>query len=373
MNKQRQNWKELMDIYDDIYPDNPLTQDEKKWMRKLAQTEDGKVIVEATMQRKLGIKQPATGQLPVGTPDKPMSWAGVKAFPSSEVFFRHVRQAQSVMYRLRIQQQRDPGSIDYDHEFNKVIGHVERAMKFHQPRLVREKRAVEELYFNIGKFASRYQHLPAPLIGKRDKAISIETLHDVLAMMDEGHEGPPDLSAYEGDADTLTELTDYNFSGNYFYENKTSAVKFTTWDLRPADEARAVGNSWPKDMVSPVEGLGSKHKAGGYWRPENLADGKERTSYLRKRKAWDEAIGNKQHHKPLVDAPWHRSYHHLPYNYIEEPMMYTLGKDRSVRTLYPAECEQALKDYEYNRDHLRGYPRHIPFGGAKVTDNKENK
>lgn len=373
MKNQIQNWKEMMDIYDDIYPNDPLTQDERRWMHKLAQTEDGKAIVEATMQRKLGTKKPAPIPESSGIPSKPMPWSAVKAFPSSEVFFRHVRQAQSVMYRLRIQQQRDPGSVDYDHEFNKVIGHVERAMKFHQPRLVREKRAVEELYINIGKFASRYQHMSAPLIGKRDKAISMETLHDVLAIMDDGHEGPPDLSTYEGDSDTAIELTDYNFSGNYFFENNTSAVKFTTWDLRPADEARAVGNSWPKDMVSPVEGLGSKHKAGGYWRPENLADGKERTSYLRKRKAWDEAIGNKQHHKPLVDAPWHRSYHSLPYNYIEEPMMYTLGKDRSVRTLSPAKCKQALKDYEYNRDHLRGYPRHIPFGGAKVTDNKENK
>lgn len=365
----KKEWAKLIDDWKTQCPPDEIEsfRMEEKWMRKLARTKDGEAIVVATLKRRLSGQRVITPSF-TGYPNKPMSNHNVTLFPSSSIFFRHVRTAQAAMYRLRIQQQRDPASIDYDGEIDKVLYNVERAIKFHQPRLVREKRALEELWLNVGRFCAKYQDTTRPLIGrKKGASVSIEALHEVFTWAEQNADNrdPISMDTYEGNAESQPDdftMSDEAGSG-FRYETNTALMRRLTWDIRPANADRTyTGSPWPKTMMSPTQGRGEHSPEGGFFDRSQLSDGKELNSYLAKRKRWDEERKLKAKHEDDGDRPWNREYHNLPFKYIEEPVMEKTERDTSCSTLTGNDKSIALFQYVHNAHNFRGH-RRSGFGG----------
>ena len=304
----KKQWQKLWDIWSESEhaprDRESLAQDYSD-CKHLAE-KGGAGIIEQMLARRLTGKGYVVSLLPTGRPRQPQVIEDRKKTSS---FFEHVRRAESVMYRLGVVIKNDPHSIDFDREADKLHRHYRRALKLHQPQVMKEKRAFDNLNANIVRFINTYQDYYAA--SHKDNVHIPEYL---LAAMDEGS-GLPNLDSIERSDEDIApgESLDAGYSKYLHYH----LGRPTTTPVR--------SKSWPVDSVPPSAGRGGPYNLGSFFDPECLAESRARKSYDASRVAW-----NKLHGKS------------------EEDYMNNCKKPAPVKVLEGEEKERAFADYLSN-------------------------
>lgn len=235
----------------------------------------GSGIIEQMLARRMTGKGYVVSLLPTGRPRAPQV---VEDRKKTSSFFEHVRRAESVMYRLGVVVKNNPGSIDFDREADKLHRHYRRALKLHQPQVLKEKRAFDNLNANIVRFIRTYQdyyaashkdhvHIPEYLLGAMDEGSGITNL-DSIERSDEDIAPGEDL--------------DWGYD-RYVHHN---LGRPTTAPVRT--------NSWPVGTMAPSTGRGGPYNMGSFFDPECLGESRARKAYDTSRIAWNKLHGKSE-------------------------------------------------------------------------------
>lgn len=236
----------------------------------------GADIIEQMLARRMTGKGYVVSILPTGRPKAPQFIEDRKKTSS---FFEHVRRAESVMYRLGVAVATSPARIDFDREADRLHRHYRRALKLHQPKVMKEKRALDILNANIVRFIQTYQDYYASA-NKHDVHIPMYLLAD----MREGS-GLPTLDDIEGTFESEG-THEYNQVMTHYLQNNLGG---------PAT-APVRSNSWPVGTMAPSTGRGGPYNLGSFFDPECLGESRARKAYDSSRIAWDKLHGKSEDH-----------------------------------------------------------------------------